>query len=140
MSQDQLDPVLVGRVIARLRTEKGLTQEVLSGLSDIGRTHLSAIERGERKPTLETLYRISNALDLPMSAVTAEIEKAIGGEGTAETVKTKTLRTVSLSGGFVFRHSTGRPVRYRRRRSKAWFAARSRIRRRWRRPSSKWRQ
>ena len=77
MSQDQLDPVLVGRVIARLRTEKGLTQEVLSGLSDIGRTHLSAIERGERKPTLETLYRISNALDLPMSAVTAEIEKAI---------------------------------------------------------------
>ena len=78
MSQDQLDPVLVGRVIARLRTEKGLTQEVLSGLSDIGRTHLSAIERGERKPTLETLYRISNALDLPMSAVTAEIEKAIG--------------------------------------------------------------
>ena len=78
MSQDQLDPVLVGRVIARLRTEKGLTQEVLSGLSDIGRTHLSAIERGERKPTLETLYRISKALDLPMSAVTAEIEKAIG--------------------------------------------------------------
>ena len=74
MSQDQLDPVLVGRVIARLRTEKVLTQEVLSGLSDIGRTHLSAIERGER----ETLYRISNALDLPMSAVTAEIEKAIG--------------------------------------------------------------
>ena len=78
MSQDQLDPVLVGRVIARLRTEKGLTQEVLSGLSDIGRTHLSAIERGERKPTLETLYRISNALDLPMSAVTADIEKASG--------------------------------------------------------------
>ncbi len=78
MSQDQLDPVLVGRVIARLRTEKGLTQEVLSGLSDIGRTHLSAIERGERKPTLETLYRISNALDLSMSAVTADIEKAIG--------------------------------------------------------------
>ena len=78
MSQDQLDPVLVGRVIARLRTEKGLTQEVLSGLSDIGRTHLSAIERGERKPTLETLYRISSALDLPMSAVAAEIEKAIG--------------------------------------------------------------
>ena len=77
MSQDQLDPVLVGHVIARLRAEKGVTQEVLSGLSDIGRTHLSAIERGERKPTLETLYRISNALGLPMSAVVAEIERAI---------------------------------------------------------------
>lgn len=77
MSQNQLDPVLVGRVIARLRGERGITQEVLSGLSDIGRTHLSAIERGERKPTLETLYRISGALDMPMSAVASEIEQEL---------------------------------------------------------------
>ncbi len=77
MSQAQLDPVLVGEVIARFRVRKGMTQEVLSGLSDIGRTHLSAIERGERKPTLETLYRISNALDVPMSAMVREMEEAI---------------------------------------------------------------
>lgn len=77
MSQNQLNPQLVGRVLARLRQEKGVTQEVLSGLSDIGRTHLSAIERGERKPTLETLYRISNALDMPMSKIVQEIEKEI---------------------------------------------------------------
>lgn len=75
MSQNQLNPYIVGKVIARLRSEKGITQEVLSGLSDIGRTHLSAIERGERKPTLETLYRISNALDIPMSAIVIEIER-----------------------------------------------------------------
>ena len=79
MSQNQLDSRLVGRVLARLRAEKGITQEVLSGLSDIGRTHLSALERGERKPTLETLYRISNALDMPMSVIVAEIEKEIRG-------------------------------------------------------------
>ncbi len=77
MSQNQLDPCLVGKVIARMRAKKGVTQEVLSGLSDIGRTHLSAIERGERKPTLETLYRISNALDLPMSTIVMEIEKEL---------------------------------------------------------------
>lgn len=77
MSQAQLDPVLVGEVIARFRQRKGITQEVLSGLSDIGRTHLSAIERGERKPTLETLYRISNALGIPMSAIVREIEETI---------------------------------------------------------------
>ena len=77
MSQNQLDPVLVGKVIAQFRVKKGLTQEVLSGLSDIGRTHLSAIERGERKPTLETLYRISNALDIPMSAIVTELERKI---------------------------------------------------------------
>lgn len=77
MSEQQLDPVLVGEIISRFRTEKGITQEVLSGLSDIGRTHLSAIERGERKPTLETLYRISNALNVPMSTIVIAIEKEI---------------------------------------------------------------
>ena len=77
MSQQQLDSEIVGDVIARFRSEKGITQEVLSGLSDIGRTHLSAIERGTRKPTLETLYRISNALDIPMSTIVIAIEAEI---------------------------------------------------------------
>ncbi|MBE7092518.1 MAG: helix-turn-helix transcriptional regulator [Clostridiales bacterium] len=54
-----------------------MSQEVLSGLADIGRTHLSAIERGERKPTLETLYRISNALNMNMSDIVKEIEKRL---------------------------------------------------------------
>ncbi len=75
MNSQQLDPILVGQVLARFRQRKGITQEVLSGLADIGRTHLSALERGERKPTLETLYRISNALDVPMSAIVSAIEQ-----------------------------------------------------------------
>ena len=53
----------------------------MSSLSDIGRTHLSAIERGERKPTLETLYRIRHALDLPMSPIVIETEKEIRKNG-----------------------------------------------------------
>ncbi len=73
----QLDPILVGRVIARFRREKGVTQEVLSGLADIGRTHLSAIENGDRKPTLETLYRLSGALNTSMSTIVLEIEREI---------------------------------------------------------------
>ena len=62
-----LDPKIVGSVISKYRRKRGVSQEVLSGLAAIGRTHLSAIERGERKPTLETLYRISFALDVRMS-------------------------------------------------------------------------
>lgn len=72
-----LDSVIVGETIAEFRKRKGVSQEVLSGLADIGRTHLSAIERGERKPTLETLYRISCALDVRMSEIVAEIEENI---------------------------------------------------------------
>ena len=75
MEQGYLDPVIVGKVIADFRKQKKLSQEVLSGLSDIGRTHLSAIERGARKPTLETLYRISCALGVEMHVIVKEIEQ-----------------------------------------------------------------
>ena len=77
MSDMYLDPVVVGETIAYFRKSKKLSQDVLSGLSDIGRTHLSAIERGERKPTLETLYRISCALNISMSEIVKEIEKRL---------------------------------------------------------------
>ena len=59
-----LDANVVGSVLQRLREERGLSQEIVSGLAGIGRTHLSAIERGERKPTLETFYRIGEALHM----------------------------------------------------------------------------
>ena len=74
MTYEYLDPSIVGEAIAHFRRQKKLSQEVLSGLSDIGRTHLSAIERGERKPTLETLYKISCALEIKMSDIVKEIE------------------------------------------------------------------
>lgn len=77
VSEKYLDSVTVGEVIAYFRKNKKISQEVLSGLADIGRTHLSAIERGERKPTLETLYKISCALDVKMSEIVEEIEKRL---------------------------------------------------------------
>lgn len=77
MFNPTLDAKIVGEVIAEKRKEKGISQEVMSGLADIGRTHLSAIERGERKPTLETLYRLASALDIKMSDIVIEIEKRL---------------------------------------------------------------
>ena len=74
MSEEYLNPIIVGEVICYFRRKRRLSQEVVSGFADIGRTHLSAIERGERKPTLETLYRISLALGVKMSEIVAEIE------------------------------------------------------------------
>ena len=74
MTEIYLDPKIVGEAIATYRKQKNLSQEVLSALADIGRTHLSAIERGERKPTLETLYKISMALNVNMSDIVKEIE------------------------------------------------------------------
>ena len=72
-----LDAVIVGKVIQNFREEKGLSQEVLSGFADIGRTHLSAIERGTRKPTLETFFKIAEALEVRPSVLLAAIEDEI---------------------------------------------------------------
>ena len=80
MAEDFLDPRIVGDAISYCRKTKRVSQEVLSGLAGIGRTHLSAIECGARKPTLETLYRISIALDIRMSDIVEEIEKRIQKE------------------------------------------------------------
>ena len=72
-----LDAFTVGKVIQGCRENKGVSQEVLSGLAGIGRTHLSAIERGERRPTLETFFRISEALEIRPSDLLRAIEEAL---------------------------------------------------------------
>ncbi len=68
------DAIAIGKVIQNYREEKNLSQEVVSGLADIGRTHLSAIERGVRKPTLDTYFKICDALDVKPSVLMELIE------------------------------------------------------------------
>lgn len=77
MAEEYLSALTVGETIAAFRKRRGMSQEVLSGLADIGRTHLSAIERGERKPTMETLYRLALAMDVRMSDIVREIERGM---------------------------------------------------------------
>ena len=72
-----LNAEIVGQVLQRKREQKKLSQEVVSGLPGIGSTHLSAIERGERKPTLETFFKIAEALNIRPSALLAEIEEEL---------------------------------------------------------------
>lgn len=70
----QFDSLAVGRVVRKLRVQKGVTQEVLSGFAVIGRTHLTMIERGTKQPNLETLWRIAQALDMKPSELVECIE------------------------------------------------------------------
>ena len=71
----QFDNMAVGTVIRRYRKEKGMTQELLSGLAGIARSHLTMIENGTKQPNFETIWRIAEALDIPASNLVAEIEK-----------------------------------------------------------------
>ena len=68
---------LVGQVIQSYRLRKGMSQEVLSGLAGLDRTHYSKIERGLRSPTLDTLFKIAQALDIPPSDIVRQLEQQI---------------------------------------------------------------
>lgn len=71
-----VEPEIVGRVLAEYREKKGLTQDILSGLAGLDRTHYSKLERGLRSPTLDTLFKIGQALDAPPHVIVKAIEDA----------------------------------------------------------------
>ena len=54
-----------GIVIGRLRVRKGMSQEILSALAGISRSHLALLENGKKTARLDTLWQIAYALDIP---------------------------------------------------------------------------
>lgn len=72
-----LDAIIVGKVIQDYREKCNLSQDVVSGLADIGRTHLSAIERGVRKPTLDTFFKLAEALNIEPNKLMKLIEEEL---------------------------------------------------------------
>lgn len=65
----------VGETIRRLRMERNMSQELLSGLAGIARTHLSMIETGQKRANFETIWRLALALELRPSELVAKIEQ-----------------------------------------------------------------
>ncbi|MBF4426665.1 helix-turn-helix domain-containing protein [Vibrio anguillarum] len=52
----------MGKRIAKIRKSKGLTQDKLALLSEIDRSYVGRIERGEVNITLEKLYELADTL------------------------------------------------------------------------------
>ncbi|MFE3761314.1 helix-turn-helix domain-containing protein [Streptomyces sp. NPDC059104] len=57
----------VGARVRALRTERGMSLSELARRSGVGKGTLSELEGGRRNPTLETLYALTTALELPLS-------------------------------------------------------------------------
>ena len=53
---------LVGDNTARIRKEKGLTQEALAEKSGLSQQYISGLENGRRNPTIVTLFELASAL------------------------------------------------------------------------------
>ncbi|MBQ3172560.1 MAG: helix-turn-helix transcriptional regulator [Mailhella sp.] len=54
-----------GAVLRKLRVEKGLSQEALASRLDmVSNGYISRLESGQKNPTLDMLFRISEALEM----------------------------------------------------------------------------
>lgn len=58
-----MDYVRMGRNIAFVRNKNHLTQEQLAEKIDVSTVFISQIENAVRKPSLETVYKLSKALN-----------------------------------------------------------------------------
>jgi len=56
-----------GQKLQRIRKSKGISQEDLAADLSLHRNYIGMIERGERNPTIRTLYKIAKALKVKSS-------------------------------------------------------------------------
>jgi transcriptional regulator with XRE-family HTH domain len=90
-----LTPV-VGRNLKRFRSERGLSLEALSKVSGVSRAMLGQIELGQSTPTINVVWKISRALDVPFSALISEQANA----GALMLPRSKAKRLSSQDGAF----------------------------------------
>lgn len=58
-----------GLRITQLRKQRNLSQEALALKSSLNRTYMGCIERGEKSPSLETINKIANALEISLTSL-----------------------------------------------------------------------
>lgn len=70
--------IAFGKVIRRLRVDAKLTQEQLGFEAELRRTYVSILELGQQQPSLTTIIKVAQALNLTpgnlMDMVTDEIK------------------------------------------------------------------
>lgn len=71
---------LVGENFARLRKERGLTQEQVEERSGFSQFYISDLERGRRNPTIISLYELANAIGVRVADLINETEFSASDE------------------------------------------------------------
>lgn len=61
--------IAFGKVLRELRTQKKMSQEALGFETDLSRNYISLLEKGEKSPSLRTIFKISQALKVDLSAL-----------------------------------------------------------------------
>lgn len=79
MARGKRDPLQVafGRAIRRKRKARKISQEKLAELSEINRTYMGDVERGERNLALQNMSKIARALGLRLSQLVRAMEEEL---------------------------------------------------------------
>ena len=62
--------VAIGKRVKMLREERGIPQQDLAAKCNIEKSNLSRLEAGGTNPTIYTLYKIAECLDITVSELT----------------------------------------------------------------------
>lgn len=68
----------LGEAIEELRDEAGMTHEELADRLEMSFQRISELERGVANPTLATLVRVTEGLDVELSELAARMERIRG--------------------------------------------------------------
>lgn len=60
--------------LRRVRVESGTSQSKVAKLTELHRTEVSLLERGQREPRLGTMLRLAGALEVPVEALVSGLE------------------------------------------------------------------
>lgn len=66
---------IIGQRIRNYRIQKNLSQEQLSELANCHPTYIGQLERGEKNATLESIQKVAQALNIPLSQLFEKIEE-----------------------------------------------------------------
>ncbi|MFZ1008762.1 MAG: helix-turn-helix transcriptional regulator [Candidatus Sulfotelmatobacter sp.] len=69
--------IAFGRELRNLRRKRKISQEELGARSGYHRTYIGQLERGEKSPSLRTLFDLAATLGVLPSTLVRTIEKAI---------------------------------------------------------------
>ena len=72
--------LILGKKVRSTRTVSGMSQEKLAELSGLHSTYIGQIERGEKCPTIDSIYKIARGLDISLSDLFKDIESKTNKE------------------------------------------------------------
>ena len=66
---------MLGEELRKARMAAGMTQEQLAFAAGVDRTYISQLENNKRSPTLQFLFRLCDAINVPASVIVGRVEK-----------------------------------------------------------------